>query len=132
MPAYPDPVDTGAADKLLSGLGKVEQDAKSLSEKLLKMTLHTRRMDSVPPSVDLEPADKIASMLLELEKKAHTLSDVCGKMRELLHKLDNVPLAVDEADIKVRTEVWTALLMRRQGVTAWSVTLNVWSDWDVR
>ena len=96
----PDPVDTGVACKLLSGLGKVEQDAKSLSEKLLKMTVHTRRMDSVPPSVDLEPAGKIASMLLELEKKAHTLSDVCGKMRELLRKLDNVPPAVDEADIK--------------------------------
>ena len=96
----PNPVDTGAACKLLSGLGKVEQDAKSLSEKLLKMTIHTRRMDSVPPSVDLEPAGKIASMLLELEKKAHTLSDVCGKMRELLRKLDNVPPAVDEADIK--------------------------------
>lgn len=96
----PDPVDTGAACKLLSGLGKVEQDAKSLSEKLIKMTVHTRRMESVPPSVDTEPAGEIASMLLELEKKAHTLSDVCGKMRELLRKLDNVPPAVDEADIK--------------------------------
>lgn len=96
----PDPVDTGAADKLLSDLGKLEQDAKSLSEKLLKMKVHTRRMESVPPSVDTEPAGKITSVLLELEKKAHTLSDVCGKMRELLRKLDNVPPAVDEADIK--------------------------------
>ena len=96
----PDPVDTGAADKLLSSLGKVEQDAKSLSENLLKMTVHTRRMESVPPSVDLEHAGEIASVLLELEKKEHTLSDVCGKMRELLRKLDNVPPAVDEAEIK--------------------------------
>lgn len=96
----PDPVDTGAACKLLSGLGKVEQDAKSLSENLLKMKVHTRRMESVPPSVDMEPAGKITSVLLELEKKAHTLSDVYGKMRELLRKLDNVPPAVDEADIK--------------------------------
>lgn len=96
----PDPVDTGAADKLLSDLGKVEQDAKSLSEKLLKMKLHMRRMESVPPSVDTEPAGKITSVLLELEKKAHTLSDVYGKMRELLRKLDNVPPAVDETDIK--------------------------------
>lgn len=96
----PDPVDTGAADKLLSGLGKVEQDAKSLSEKLIKMKVHMRRMESVPPSVDTEPAGEITSVLLELEKKAHTLSDVCGKMRELLRKLDNVPPAVDEADIK--------------------------------
>jgi DNA repair ATPase RecN len=95
----PNPVDTGAACKLLSGLGKVEQDAKSLSEKLHKITIHTRRMESVPPSVDLEPAEKLFRSWGELEKKEHTLSDVCAKMRELLRKLDNVP-AVDEADIK--------------------------------
>lgn len=96
----PDPVDTGAACKLLSGLGKVEQDAKSLSEKLHKITIHTRRMESVPPSVDLEPTEKLFRSWGELEKKEHTLSDVCAKMRELLRKLDNVPAAVDEADIK--------------------------------
>lgn len=96
----PDPVDTGAAGKLLSGLEKVEQDSKSLSENLHKITIHTRRMESVPPSVDLEPAEKLFRSWGELEKKARTLSDVCAKMRELLRKLDNVPTAVDEADIK--------------------------------
>lgn len=96
----PDPVDTGAAGKLLMGLEKFEQDAKSLSEKLHKITIHTRRTESVPPSVDLEHAEKLFRSWQELEKKAHTLSDVFGKMRELLRKLDNVPPAVDEADIK--------------------------------
>ena len=59
----PDPVDNVPLT-LLSDLGKLEQDAKSLSEKLLKMKVHMRRMESVPPSVDTEPAGKIIGVLL--------------------------------------------------------------------
>ena len=96
----PDPVDTGVAGKLLSDLGKVEQDAKSLSEKFLKMTVHTRRMESVPPPL-IGTCGQDCLVCYWNSKRRHIPCRTCAA--KCVNSCTNwimCLLAVDEADIK--------------------------------